>query len=358
MTKFSMAAKTCTLLQLFKDRLYRIPDYQRGYAWEPPQLDDLLDDLELLPAGPARRLARHFTGTVIVQRRDDDSTSDKRGISYEVVDGQQRLTTIVVLLDAVRRELVGLGSDDLAQDIQDRFLAETDPNGRPLPKLELNSDCQEFFSDSVLRDRGSLGLPQIRSHRNLSIAKGHFLRFLREKSNSLQSDYPSWLEKLRYKICNQLIISLLEVQEDADAGVIFEVMNNRGRPITEFEKTKNYLLYVSSKLELDAKTDLPLRVNQAWTYVFERLMASSLGASENEDQLLRIHLDRDPRSRSKKMGRKQVHKGSLPLKDLRRQTHRATQGSPRLRSDPPAGSECVLRCGEVSACQLFLRSDQ
>ena len=297
MTEFPLASSTRTLWQLFEDRLYRIPDYQRGYAWEQPQLDDLLEDLELLPPG-----RHHYTGTVVLYRREDDPVRDKRGSSYEVfdvVDGQQRLTTIAVLLDAVRRELAGLGQDDLAQGIMDRFVAATDRTDQPLPKMELNSDCQAFFFNSILRDGPALGEHPIRSHRNLSNAKEHFLRFLREKGKSLGSDYPLWLEELRNKICDQLVISLHEIQEDADAGVIFEVMNNRGRPITEFEKAKNYLLYLSSKLELEAKTDLPLRVNRTWTYVFERLMASYLGASENEDQLLRIHwfVTQDPRAR-------------------------------------------------------------
>ncbi len=288
MTDFSMASSASTPWQLFEGKLYRIPDYQRGYAWEKPQLDDLLEDLDLLPAGQAR----HYTGTVVLHRRDDEPVRDKRGSSYEIfdiVDGQQRLTTIVILLDAIRRELADLGQDDLAQGIMDRFVAVIDRNDQPLPKLRLNSDCQAFFFDSILSDGPAFGEAPIRSHRNLINAKEHFLSFLRAKGESLGSDYSLWLEELRHKICDQLIISRHEIQEDADAGVIFEVMNNRGKPITEFEKAKNYLLYLSSKLELEAKTDLPLQVNRTWTYVFERLMASYLGASENEDQLLRIH---------------------------------------------------------------------
>ena len=108
MTEFSLASSTRTLWRLFEDRLYKIPNYQRGYAWEQPQLDDLLEDLELLLPG-----RHHYTGTVVLHRREDNPVRDKRGNSYEVfdvVDGQQRLTTIVVLLDAVRRELAGLAA--------------------------------------------------------------------------------------------------------------------------------------------------------------------------------------------------------------------------------------------------------
>lgn len=289
MTEFPMASSRSTISKLFEGSLYRIPSYQRGYAWEQPQLEDLLEDLEFLEVGQP-----HYTGTVVLHRRANDMVRDKHGKKYEVfdvVDGQQRLTTIVVLLDAIRRELTGLGQDDLAQGVMVTFVAVTDRNDQPLPKLRLNKDCHEFFFKSVLHDDSGLGEALIRSHRNLSNAKDYFLSFLREKRESLGSDYASWLEKFKNKICDQFYVSLETIQEAAEAGVIFEVMNNRGRPITEFEKTKNYLLYLSSQLKpkLMEKTDLPGQVNETWSRVFERLMVSNLGASENEDQLLRIH---------------------------------------------------------------------
>lgn len=287
MTEFSMASSRWPISKLFEGSLYRIPDYQRGYAWEQPQLDDLLEDLEFLEVGQP-----HYTGTVVLHLRADDQIRDKHGKKYEVfdvVDGQQRLTTIVVLLDAIRRELTDLCQNALAQGVMVTFVAVTDRNDQPLPKLRLNKDCHEFFFKSVLRDDSGLGEAPIRSHRNLSNAKQHFLSFLRKKRESLGSGYAFWLEEFKNKICDQLYVSREIIQEAAEAGVIFEVMNNRGRPITEFEKAKNYLLYLSSNLKLEVKTDLPLQVNRTWTYVFERLMASYLGASENEDQLLRIH---------------------------------------------------------------------
>jgi hypothetical protein len=64
-------------------------------------------------------------------------------------------------------------------------------------------------------------------------------------------------------------------------------MNNRGKPITEVEKTKNYLLYVASKLDLPDPHDLCKEVNNAWTRIFTTLMAS--GCAAKDDDLLRVH---------------------------------------------------------------------
>src|SRR5438309_2078309 len=104
-----------TVEKLFAGRLLRVPDYQRGYAWEQKQWDDFLEDLDLLSPGK-----HHFTGTVVLDRitKADPGQApagdawDYAGASYEsfdVVDGQQRLTTVVLLLDAIRRVLEALG---------------------------------------------------------------------------------------------------------------------------------------------------------------------------------------------------------------------------------------------------------
>jgi hypothetical protein len=86
-----------------------------------------------------------------------------------------------------------------------------------------------------------------------------------------------------------LSLTVYAVDDESDAGVIFEVMNNRGKPISELEKVKNYLLYLAAKLHLDSPHDLPKRINLAWAHIFQRFMSSGLGSEENEDQLLRVH---------------------------------------------------------------------
>ena len=94
-----------SLDELFHKRLFRVPDYQRGYSWENQQVREFLEDLELLPHG-----RYHYTGTIVLHEIDpDDERMDTDGNAYapvDVVDGQQRLTTIVLLLDAIRRSLV------------------------------------------------------------------------------------------------------------------------------------------------------------------------------------------------------------------------------------------------------------
>ncbi len=80
----------------------QIPDYQRGYAWDEQNWNDFLDDLDLLEPGKD-----HYTGTLVLHAQSEQHQDDE-GSKYEVfhiVDGQQRLSTVVLLLDVIRREV-------------------------------------------------------------------------------------------------------------------------------------------------------------------------------------------------------------------------------------------------------------
>ena len=82
--------------QIFADQVFHVPDYQRGYAWEQRQWNDLLEDLELLPEG-----RNHFTGTLVLRPRNDGNGQilDHQMTAYnayDIIDGQQRLTTVVI----------------------------------------------------------------------------------------------------------------------------------------------------------------------------------------------------------------------------------------------------------------------
>ena len=83
---------TLSLQDLFHDRIFRVPSYQRGYAWEKQQVGEFLDDLALLDSS-----RRHYTGTIVLfEPTNAKRVEDIEGTHYleaDVVDGQQRLTT-------------------------------------------------------------------------------------------------------------------------------------------------------------------------------------------------------------------------------------------------------------------------
>lgn len=171
---------------------------------------------------------------------------DAEGKSYalvDVVDGQQRLTTIVLFLNAIQSEMQDVGLDTLASGIQKTYTSVQGLHGQLLMKLTLNRAANNFWTEQILADTPGIEGPRIQSHRRLQAAAAYFEQFLLEKRHELQDGYQKWLLQFFRKITHQLKLTLYNVTDAADVGVIFEVMNDRGKQLTELEKVKNFLLY-------------------------------------------------------------------------------------------------------------------
>ena len=279
---------TLSLQELFNDRIFRVPEYQRGYAWERQQIEEFLDDLALLDTS-----RQHYTGTVVlhqpadpVRRMDDEG---QNFIETDVVDGQQRLTTIVLLLNELSKELGKFESGrSLSLGVKKKYVVATDEYGLSLHKLTLNDDTDDFFQSSVLPETPGVSGPPVISAQRLLDARKLISEYLK-KAGGDGSDCEEWLRDLHRKVTNQLHFNLYEVERAGDVGVIFEVMNDRGKQLTNLEKVKNYLLYCASTLDVSdqAKDELSDDINTIWGDVLRQLMAADLGSAASENQLLR-----------------------------------------------------------------------
>lgn len=288
-----------------------MPDYQRGYSWDPANVQDFLSDLDYLQVDK-----NHYTGTLVLH---DDSEGEEHRDAEDspltrlaVVDGQQRLTTIVILLNSLSLALERAASDDasdrvrkVAQAIRMTFIETEGMNGQPIHRLALNQGTNDFFHRHVLaREQGTRG-PRIPSETRLIRAKGAIDAYL--ESNVSRRDPKNireFLLNLYRKIADRLRFSLYEVEQEADVGVIFEVMNDRGKPLSELEKVKNYLLYASATMDLP--NDLASSVNDAWQSILSGLLRARLESSEDENKLLRTHWTVHYYDQSKKPGVKSI----------------------------------------------------
>jgi hypothetical protein len=293
--------------ELFAGRVFRVPDYQRGYAWETRQVDDFIEDLELLDVH-----REHYTGTIVLRaqgstRRVD--TEGKSSLGYDIVDGQQRLATVTVVLDCIRREMEESEQIEgmLPSGIRRTYIQATEINGLPLYKLALNSDSDHFFREVILSDTPTPEGPQISSEKRLAEAQGRFRKYLASQKEKQGSGYAQWLTELYLKVATRLRLTLYEVESEAEVGTIFELMNNRGKPLSELEKVKNYLLYAGSTAP--GPHDLAKIVNAAWSEILRQLMSADLTRADDENELLRAHWLAwyDPRPR--------VFDGSRSIKD-------------------------------------------
>ena len=317
---------------LFHKRLFRVPDYQRGYSWEEQQVEEFLEDLELL--GPKRY---HYTGTVVLHESESETgPMDEDGNTHntvEVVDGQQRLTTIVLLLDGISRSLDGFSAaaKGLSQGIRKNFIATRGISGQPLYKLSLNQDADHYFKSSVLAEQLGIEGPQITSERRLAAAKETIATHLATHLDTEGEAGEKWLRTLYTKVATQLRFTVYEVEDEAEVGVIFEVMNDRGKPLTDLEKVKNFLLHTSITIDID--NELAKAANGAWAEILRQLMAAGLVSGVDEDRLLRAHwlTHYNPQSRQWKGSRSvrdefDLRKHRERREDLLDSLHRYTEG--------------------------------
>lgn len=277
---------TITMQELFNGRIFEVPDYQRSYSWETKQVRDFLKDIHFISSN-----RRHYTGTVVLDPiRDGARPTDKLGQSYgrfHIVDGQQRLTTTALFFNAISRAIKSFAPsmNVLADGIHQNYVATVGLNGRPLPKLSLNSDTNDFFQGLVSDGAPPLRAgPAVSAQRRLRRASKQINKHLdmlcEENHNPGQL-----LQDLYLKVTNQMHFTLYETEDPEEVGIIFEVMNDRGKPLTELEKVKNFLIYASTRL--DVPNDLREDVNRAWSMILRTLMGAKLESSDDEDLFLR-----------------------------------------------------------------------
>ena len=287
---------TLSFDELLSPRLLDVPDYQRGYAWEDEHLREFWEDLDLIEPG-----RRHYTGTVVLRDRGGSQLDSEREVPlehFDVVDGQQRLTTCALLLDRVYDHLEALHDGDVPGERRRLLTAVID--GVRRPKLQLGAYLREYWQRVILEGKPQVDGTPLAAQRRLSRAAGFVEDRLAEARAQCTDDpaYRTWLRRLAGKVTSALQFTLYVVDNDSDVGVIFETLNQRGKELTELEKTKNYLLYLASLLDDGLRRQLAAIINECWRTIFVNLGSAQLGPA-HEDQLLRVHwlATQDPRQR-------------------------------------------------------------
>jgi len=258
-----------TLQELFNHNIFKVPDYQRGYSWENRHREDLLEDLELI------REKHHYTGTIVIKEKGKREGLGKTFQIYDIVDGQQRFTSLIILLNSIANEMEDLKSEtshEIGDTIKKTYIKEKSIEGPSIYKLELDDDNNSYFRDAIIENKKGIE-QRIESHKRLADAKKQFTSYLVSKryENLPQlsdEEYFQFLNRLLNKISQSLIFTLYEVEDDAEVGVIFEVMNDRGKPLSELEKVKNYLIYLTGRVsEGPDAEDLVKRINESWKII-------------------------------------------------------------------------------------------
>ena len=227
-----MKAKQIPFLELFNQKVqYLVPRWQRRYRWDKPQIERLLEDLlAIATTGAGDR--SHYGGTMI-------TVLERRGVvrKYRVVDGQQRMTTVSLLLACIAQRLGSEGrcGQLTGKGILDDYL--TNPRKREFRKLRLQDGDEEEYRRIIEGDIGD------ESGGGKVVNAWSIIDQLVNSENMCR--YVEGLHRLR------AITIALEGRDDPQQ--IFESLNATGEPLTEGEKVKNWLLMGLSE---DVQNDL------------------------------------------------------------------------------------------------------
>ncbi len=282
--------------KVFTEKLFRIPDYQRGYAWSSKQLDEFWNDITNLGENQ-----NHYYGVITVEEVPEEKlrewTDDlwiinsKSYSPYYVVDGQQRLTTTIILIQTILDRLQEEDSLNYTckADIRKKFIFErrdaADLNRSYLFGYEKDNPSYNYLKSKVFgEDLPEHALPEETIYtKNLLDAK-HFF------ADSLESLSRSELEDLYKKITQNLLLTIYTITQDIDVFIAFETMNNRGKRLSNLELLKNRLIYFSTKLPEDdfEKDALRARINEGWKSIYHYLGKNKQNPLD-DDEFLAIH---------------------------------------------------------------------
>jgi uncharacterized protein with ParB-like and HNH nuclease domain len=214
------AAETKFQAIIDSTRQYVVPLFQRSYSWESPEWSTLWHDLAELCEEESPR--NHFIGSLVTM----PSKSVPEGVTkYILIDGQQRLTTLLVLL-AVIRDKARKQPGNLADKIDDLLLKNRHQEGNEVYKLlPTQVDRPPFCAvmDAAQAPKGAL----------LTAAYEFFERRLRLSPEV-------GLEKLYNVIRNHLVLVSIVLDKDDNPYLIFESLNAKGRPLTQADLIRNF----------------------------------------------------------------------------------------------------------------------
>lgn len=300
-----------SLDDIFNKKLFRIPDYQRGYAWGEKQLVDFWEDLLSLSNGRS-----HYTGVISIKAVPKEIYSNwndekwviekKKHSPFFVVDGQQRLTTVSIFLQCLVEiieslpENKGLTSEDMIvgayslKEIRENFVMTSMPPHHIIKTYkfgyETDNPSFEFLRHKIFNEEHAGNIEETFYTLNLENAKTFFsenIQILVDKNGS------GILEELYDKVTQRLMFNLYEIDDNFDVFVAFETMNNRGKRLSDLELLKNRLIYLTtlydeSEVSDEDKNATRDAINDAWRTVYYQLGRNKKHPL-NDDEFLRAH---------------------------------------------------------------------
>jgi hypothetical protein len=254
---------TVTLEDLFSNgKAYRVPLYQRDYAWDEEQWDALWQDVK------ESRSAEfpHYMGALVLQRSGSKP-------EYQVIDGQQRLATVVTACVAALDLLLERKDHERFALLRARYVGSPDPGSlRWQSKLVLNETDDGFFQEFIVNQKeppAHSRMPE--SNRRLVEARKYFKARWRELIGEHAASGEAIVDAFQETMGTKLAFTTITVDDELNAYAVFETLNARSLQLTSTDLLKNYLfsLLKGGKVDLD-------QAQKQWRRIVETVEAPTL----------------------------------------------------------------------------------
>ena len=262
--KFNIEPRALTFTQLLQGRLFRIPPYQRAYSWQRKHRQDMFDDIFSLKNKPD--FQKHFMATVVGQHTDTVRILADVYDKIDIVDGQQRLTTLVILLKIIEKELTDLltntdresettGTEaEIGKELKKLLVKQDEAS---LILLQTNHDETQYFA-KFIREGTIAQVSQANT-----LADRELLRAFQECKDYVRNEWDDPIEILHI-LKNRLLFIFHQTQDEETVHTIFEVLNNRGLDVSPLEILKNKLMEVVFRTDQGNREEQITELHQIW----------------------------------------------------------------------------------------------
>lgn len=269
-----------TFRSLFGNGLtYRVPHFQRDYSWTEEEWEDLWLDIIGAIRGDE---PDHYMGYLVLQSNDAQT--------FDVIDGQQRLTTLSLIVLAVMKNLKRLVDADIRADdnqrrldqIRSSYIGYLDPVTLTVrPKLTLNRNNNSYYQHYLV-ELGNLPVQRIKASEQLMRkAFSYFESRVRGYAEKQEEDEGTVLARFVELVSLRLFFTVIIVTDELNAYKVFETLNARGVRLSATDLLKNYLF---STLYRENRHDSDLQdMENRWEVLVNRL------GSESFPDFLRVH---------------------------------------------------------------------
>ena len=222
---------------------YAIPSYQRNYVWtREGQWEPLWEDLKTLAAhvqASGKKAKPHFLGTIITKEIGTEGFISR----WWVVDGQQRLTTLQILIAAARAAFSVRGLNQYADILSDLLANPSKVVKVPRDKYKIEHKSSDYDGFASIVNTALSSSPEAVADSHLTPCYAYFLNEVGQWLDSCGEEHlETSAEAFTTASLNQLQVVDIRLDGDENGHAIFEALNARGEPLTEWEKTKNYIL--------------------------------------------------------------------------------------------------------------------